>query len=127
MLQVNTTLTRWEMMIEPLVCVGHCSSLQTHDGGNLISVGICWSHRHSGVVRLFSFHQFEDGVQRLLFTLTFEPLWSQLLQSSVKLLVGDDPRRLLSAGTQTHQETLKSETAADTHSVDLFVLLSIMK
>lgn len=68
--------------------------------------GLC-SHRHSHVGGLSALHQFEDGLQRLFFTLTFEPLRGQLLQSSAKLLVRDDPRRLLSSHRDT--KTIKLE------------------
>lgn len=62
------------------------------------------SHRHSDVGGLFAFHQFEEGLHCVLFTLTFKPLWSQILQSSLKLLKRDDPGCLLSAQGRVHRQ-----------------------
>ena len=53
--------------------------------------GVTAAYRDSYIGRLLALNELVDGIQGLLFALTFEPLGSQFLQSLLELFIGDDP------------------------------------
>lgn len=94
----------------------------TRDVGCCSTTNTYWrrpseAYRYSSVAGLFALHQAEDGLQCFLFALTFEPLWSQLLQGSLKVLVGDDSWCFLSSHTSTRSPWADEDFSETTNTL----------